>query len=104
MQVPELHTIFIVVHVGGLRTGLVQSGSKPVVETFPEFDAIGNRFGPLRIPTEAYAHAASEPRNCHSTAPTHQIQLAINTGTSVLSSFLPLSRALSVAARTRDYP
>ena len=52
--VPEVHTIFLVLQgpdQGGDET-FVPSGPKPVEQARPAFDALGNRFGPLRIPTD----------------------------------------------------
>ena len=51
-QVPELHTIFLVLRRGhGIE--LKPSGKKPIVQVLAGFDALGNRFGPIRIPTDA---------------------------------------------------
>ena len=50
--VAEVHTIFLIVH-GAAPSGLTQSGPKPLVEVHPAFDALGNRFGPLRVATDA---------------------------------------------------
>ena len=50
-QIPEVHTIFLVVH-GDKPSALRQSGSKALVEVHPAFDALGNRFGPLAVETD----------------------------------------------------
>jgi len=51
-QVPELHTIFLMLH-GEYNIEFRPSGNKPIVQVLPGYDAIGNRFGPIRIPTDA---------------------------------------------------
>lgn len=55
-ELPELHSIFLIVH-GKIRVSkrrpFIASGRKPVVEVHPPYDALGNRFGPLRLPTSA---------------------------------------------------
>ena len=49
--IPELHTIFLIVH-GDVPSSLKQSGKKPLVKISPQFDALGNRFGPITVPTD----------------------------------------------------
>lgn len=45
----QVHTIFLIVHgIGERRVALQQSGRAPLVQVFPSYDAIGNRFGPIR--------------------------------------------------------
>ena len=55
--VREVHTIFLIEHIpAGVAAPpdpFVPSGPKPVLEVRPAFDALGHRFGPLAIPTEA---------------------------------------------------
>ena len=49
--IPELHTIFLIVH-GRRASSLKQSGKKPLVKISPQYDALGNRFGPIPVPTD----------------------------------------------------
>ena len=52
-KVPELHTIFLLIHGELPLRAVLRRAPRPIVEVRQPYDALGNRFGPLRVPTDA---------------------------------------------------